>query len=228
MKKINIENVEKIIKEVKQDAEFLEQRAKELNLYISIDLIREKEKRLNKNYPFLYLSGINMVNYNSNKLNKLVDELKRQYKDRYNRLLRELGFISLNLKTGTIKARGSYGNIPIYYLGYLEEFEDLNLNDKDIEILTKYKNGNIEFKFKDVEIFNKFKDVVVFHINEETEYILKNITAEEKQKFLNADKLNINKYCLCRDIIERGNFENSGYLINFNLYLIEEKLKGVY
>jgi len=227
MKKINIENVEKIIKEVKQDADFLEQRAKELNLYISIDLTREKEKRLNKNYPFLYLSRINMINFNSNKLNELVDEIKKRYKDRYNRLLRELGFISLNLKTGTIKARGSYGYIPIYYLGYLEEFEDLNLNDKDIEILTKYKNGNIEFKFRDTEIFNKFKDVV-FYTNEETEYILKNITAEETEKFLNSKKLNIHRYSLCREIIERGNLENTGYLINFNLYLIEAKLKGVY
>jgi len=225
MEIINIKNVEKIIKEVRQDVEFLGKKAEDLNIYISVDLIREKEKRLNKNYPFLYLSGINMINYNSNKLNKLVDEIKRRYKNRYKTLLRELGFISLNLKTGTIKVRGSYGNIQIYYLGYLEEFKNFNLNDKDIEIIKEYKNGNIEFKFKDVEIFNKFKDVV-FYTNEETEYILKNITTEEKQKFLNAEKLNINKYWLCREIIERGNLQNTEHLINFNLYLIETKLKG--
>jgi hypothetical protein len=170
----------------------LEEKIKKINglsekegIYINIDERREKEKIIYNLFPYVYL-GYN-INLSVYKLNNLVEEIKQKFYNRFQNVLNDIGFISINEKNKIIKLNPKYNLIDLHLLNRL--IKGLDFNQNDLFIITKeFNNGNKEIKFKEDKYLEVLKEIV-FYRNNKTDYILENITEEAKQEYMKAKKI---------------------------------------
>lgn len=167
--------VVRIIAKTEQDIKKLTDSAEEKKIYLIIDNKREINKRLKKHFEFLYLGRFQYSYQYSTK--EIIDRIEYEYNHRFETVLREIGFISIDEKNKTIKARKKYNFLDYDELYRLKYVSCLDLKKDNIEIIKEYKNLNIEFRFKELEHYDIFK-TLVFWSNETTNNIINNAPDE--------------------------------------------------